>query len=529
VKSWPMVVGHPRTEPVLRVSGLTKSFGGVMVVDHVSFTIWPGEVVGLVGQNGSGKSTILKMLARFYRPDEGSFVAREGRSSGEGPSRLLHHNPSGIAFVHQDLGLVPSLSVVENLALGRGYPHHLRVLIDWRQAEAEARAILHQHGIPAEPGTLVEDLSLADRALLAIGRALGVAGATQTPLLVLDEPTASLPDAEVGRVLAAVGDVARRGGAVIFVSHRLDEVLQVASRVLVIRDGRLVADEPRRGLSHDRLLALMLGREFRRIVALPQSEPLGKVARLQIRGLSGRLLRNFSCSVAAGEILGVTGLLGSGKSELGRILAGAQVASAGWVAIDGQPVALRRPRDAVRVGIGYVPPDRRTQGGLSSMTATENLTLPDLRSFLRPLFHLLDHRAEEAATLDWMRRAGVVPRIPRRRFDTFSGGNQQKLVYGRWVRLSPKVLVLDEPTRGVDVGAVADLYQIIREQAAQGTAVLLLSSEWEDLPRVCHRIIVLDRGRAVVELRGKDRTLDSIVAAAYGHVGHRNGGGVTGS
>lgn len=519
-----MGAGRLGAEPVLRVDGLTKSFGGVVVVDHVSFAVWPGEVVGLVGQNGSGKSTLLKMLARFYRPDEGSFVAREGQDV-DPPSGLLHHDQPCIAFVHQDLGLVPSLSVVENLALGRGYPRHLGgTLIDWGRAEAEARAILRQHGIPDEPGTPVRDLSLADRALLAIGRALGVVDAARTPLLVLDEPTASLPDAEVGRVLTAVADVAGRGGAVIFVSHRLDEVLQVAGRVLVIRDGRLVADEPRHRLSHDRLLALMLGREFQRIVALPQSGPLRSTPRLQVQGLGGRLLRDFSCSVAEGEIVGVTGLLGSGKSELGRILAGAQPASAGRVLIDGRPLALRHPRDAVRAGIGYVPPDRRAQGGLLNMTATENLTLPDLRSFLRPFLRLLDHRAEEAATLDWMMRARVVPPSPRQRFDAFSGGNQQKLVYGRWVRLSPRVLVLDEPTRGVDVGSVADLYQIVREQAARGAAILLLSSEWEDLPRICHRIVVLDRGRIVAELSGPARTLDNIVAAAYGHVDHSDAG-----
>ena len=490
------------TDAVLRVNGLTKRFGGVTVVDHVSLAVGPAEVVGLVGQNGSGKSTLLKMLARFYRPDGGDFVIKGGK----------------IAFVHQDLGLVPSLSVTDNLALGRGYPRGPVGLIDWSRAEADAQAIIREHGIHAEPRTQVQNLSLADRALLAIGRALGAIGAAERPLLVLDEPTSSLPDKEVGRVLDAVVRIARRGGAVIFVSHRLEEIFQVADRVLVIRDGKLVADTPRVALTHDGLVALMLGREFERIVARAPAGPAGGTARLRVEGLTGRLVQDFTCSVRTGEIVGITGLLGSGKSELGSLLAGASAPSAGRVLVDGRPVTMRSPGDAIRAGIGYVPPDRRAQGGLLSMSATENLTLPNTRAFLRPFTRLLNLQAEEAATMGWMNRAGVVPPLPRQRFEAFSGGNQQKLVYGRSVRLMPKILVLDEPTRGVDVGAVADLYQIIREQAAGGAAVLLMSSEWEDLPRVCHRVIVLDRGRTVAELSGAQLTFEHIASVAYGHL-----------
>jgi ribose transport system ATP-binding protein len=505
-------------DAVLQVNGITKRFGGVSVVDRVSFAVWPGEVVGLVGQNGSGKSTLLKMLARFYRPDEGDFAIAGGNGHAERPRGALRRDEIRIAFAHQDLGLLPSLSVIDNLALGRGYPRGAVGLIDWPRAAADARAIIREHGIHAEPRTLVQDLSMADRALLAIGRALGAIGAAQRPLLVLDEPTSSLPDKEVGRILDAIAGIARQGGSVIFVSHRLDEVLRVADRVLVMRDGKLVADKPRAELTRDRLVALMLGRELERITARAPVEPAAGTARLEVEGLSGRLLRDFRCSIAGGEIVGITGLLGSGKSELGRILAGASTASSGHVFIDGRRVTIRCPRDAIRAGIGYVPPDRRTQGGLLSMSATENLTLPDTRSFLSPVTRLLNLKAEEAATVEWMKRARVVPLLPLQRFEAFSGGNQQKLVYGRSVRLSPKILMLDEPTRGVDVGAVADLYEIIRERAARGAAVVLMSSEWEDLPRVCHRVVVLDRGRRVAELNGGQLTFEHIAAVAYGHL-----------
>jgi ribose transport system ATP-binding protein len=497
--------------PVLRVRGLTKRFDGIAVVDDVSFEVHAGEVVGLVGQNGSGKSTTLKLLARFHNPDEGSFeVGATDAADGE----------VTVGFVHQDLGLVPSLTVTENLALGRGYPRRLGPVIDWPRAHREARDLLAAYGIRARPDTVVEQLSLADRTLLAIGRALLGVGAAKQPLLVLDEATSSLSDREVDRFLDAIVRIARDGGSVIFVSHRLDEVLRVADRVLVMRDGRLVADEARAELTRDGLVARMLGRQFARIVSghAPASrDAAGGPARLHVEDLSGRRLVDFTVRVAPGEIVGVTGLLGSGKSELARILAGAQVPAAGRISIDGAAVTLRTPRDAIRAGIGYVPPDRRTQGGVHGMTATENLTLPDTRSFLRPFTRLLDDRAERAATLDWMTRAGVRPRAPRQQFETFSGGNQQKLVYGRWIRLAPRILVLDEPTRGVDVSAVADLYDIIRGQASEGAAVVLMSSEWEELPEICHRVIVLDRGRTVAELAGPELTVDNIAAVAFGH------------
>jgi ribose transport system ATP-binding protein len=239
---------------------------------------------------------------------------------------------------------------------------------------------------------------------------------------------------------------------------------------------------------------------------------------VEFQSVSGRILSGVSGSIAPGEIVGVTGLLGSGKSELGRLLAGVSVPRAGRILIEGRPVTLASPRQGVRAGIGYVPPDRRRMGGIMTLSAIENVTLPDLRSFRR-FRHVpwLDKPAEAKATLDWMKLAGVVPQQPSQLFAEFSGGNQQKLVYGRWIRLSPRIFVLDEPTQGVDVGAIKDLYEIIRRHAASGAAVLLISSEWEDLPRICDRVIVLDRGSPVAELAGSELTEDSLTAAAFGH------------
>lgn len=505
------------SEVLLAVEGLTKAFDSVTVVDQVSFEVRSGEVVALVGQNGSGKSTLLKMIAGFYTPTQGTFRLPAHRSqprSGSDPQS----GGGRIAFVHQDLALVPDLDITENLALGEGLPRKRLGRVDWRRARARATDVIKEFGISGTPKTPVADLSPTDKALVAIGRALTRVRNAQGALLVMDEPTASLPEGEAQRVLGEVRRVVGRGAGVLYVSHRLQEVMSLADRVLVLRNGHLVASRPVGQLKRSELVELMLGRV---LASIPRREPgpaASSSALVKFQSVSGRILSQVSCSVAAGEIVGVTGLLGSGKSELGRLLAGVSEPRAGRILIDGQPAALASPRKAVRAGIGYVPPDRRHMGGIMNLSAIENVTLPDLRSFRR-FRHVpwLDKPAEAQATLDWMDLAGVVPPRPSQNFAEFSGGNQQKLVYGRWIRLSPRIFVLDEPTQGVDVGAIKDLYEIIRRHAESGAAVLLISSEWEDLPRICHRVIVLERGRIVAELADGELTEDSLTAAALGH------------
>jgi ribose transport system ATP-binding protein len=505
------------SDVLLAVEGLTKAFDGVTVVDHVSFEIRSGETVGLVGQNGSGKSTLLKMIAGFYSPNEGTFRT----SPRPGQPRADSYPGTGgapIAFVHQDLALVPSLDITENLALGEGLPRSRLGRVDWRRARARAAGIIEEFRISGTPKTLVSDLSPADKSLVAIGRALTRVRNVQDALLVMDEPTASLPEGEVGRVLDEVRRAVGRGAGVLYVSHRIQEVLSLADRVLVLRNGRLVASRTAAQLNRADLVELMLGRV---LTSIPKRQPgpaTDTPSLVEFQSVSGRILSRVSCSIAPGEIVGVAGLLGSGKSELGRLLAGLSAPRAGRILIDGQPIRLANPRQAIRAGVGYVPSDRHRMGGILTMSATENVTLPDLRSFRR-LQHVawLDKPAEANATREWMTLAGVVPQRPSQKFAEFSGGNQQKLVYGRWIRLSPRIFVLDEPTQGVDVGAIKDLYEIIRRHASTGAAVLLISSEWENLPRICNRVIVLDRGRLVAELGGSELSEDSLTAAALGH------------
>jgi ribose transport system ATP-binding protein len=495
-------------QPHLRIRHVSKAFDGVTVVDDVSLEIAAGEILGLVGPNGCGKSTIIKILSGFHRPEPGAEIRVGGHLlAPDSPRR-----EAGMAFVHQDLALVAGASVVENLALGVGFRIGLLWRIDWSAERKRAEELLATFGIRAEADTRIADMSPADVTLVAITRALSSLPHNRASLLVLDEPTSSLTDTEVRRVLHAIRQVAAEGSAVLFVSHRLDEVLDVAHRVNVMRDGQIVADRPTAGLTERDVVELMLGRPLERMVPEPESvspdAPL-----IEVRGLAGGRLQPIDIAVRPGEIVGVTGLLGSGKTELGRLLAGASPLSAGEILVAGRPCAFRSPADAIRAGISYVPPERRTQGGIPAFLARENITLPGLSSFWSGW--RLDSHRERTDAADWMGRTQVVPLDTERSFVTFSGGNQQKLVFAKWFRMNPKILVLDEPTQGVDVGAVRELYQLIQHAAADGRAVLLLSSEWDDLARICHRVIVLNRGRRSGELSGRDLTSDNIAALSF--------------
>jgi len=330
----------------------------------------------------------------------------------------------------------------------------------------------------------------------------------------MDEPTSSLGEEETARVLQAARKAAAAGVGVLFVSHRLDEVIAVTDRVLIMRDAVLVADRATSSLTKDQMIELMLGRTLESTIHKVRSSRSDHVV-LRVTNLTGRRLKGCSFDLHVGEIIGVTGLLGSGKSELGRMLFGIQTSVSGDIEVDGAKVTIASPKQAPKLGIGYVPPDRRALGGILNMTALENFTLPSLGSFVRRAF--LRRSREEAAVLAWMQKAKVVPPFPNQDFGLFSGGNQQRLVYGKWIHLSPRILVLDDPTVGVDVGAVRDLYEIIQEEAAKGCAILLLSAEWADLPRVCDVVLVLDQGRPVASLSGPALTADGIAAAAFGH------------
>ena len=493
-------------ESLLEVRGVSKAFGPTEALVDVDFDVRAGEIHALVGQNGSGKSTLVKILAGVYDPDAGSIAVEGGEFD---PRRAGEARLRGLRFVHQDLGLVDSVDVVENLALGRGYDLRFPRRISWRHERRQARAALGELGYDLDVRALAGALPASERTAIAIARALdGWQSAAR--LLVLDEPTASLPEAEVARLFDVIRTIRARGVGVIYVSHHLDEVLAIADRVTILRDGARVGTFAAEELDHERMVELIVGRgaaESGGQSASPAKGPASPDApseyepSLIVEDLSGAVLSGVSLRVGAGEIVGVAGLTGSGREELGPVLFGAAGRS-GSVSVAGRIVPADRPDLAIEAGLGFVPADRKSVGLVASMVVRENVTLADLRPYLRG--GLLRHRAERSDVDTWLGLLDVRPRDQTLGAMRLSGGNQQKVLLARWLRIRPRMLVMDEPTQGVDVGAKAEIHRRIVAAARDGAGVLVCSTDTAELVRVCDRVLVMQRGRIGAELLGRD-------------------------
>jgi ABC-type sugar transport system ATPase subunit len=476
---------------LLRVAGLSKSFPGLKALDDVSLQVAAGEIVSIVGQNGSGKSTLVKVLAGLHHPDPGAVVeVRDAAGDVRHPE--LH-------FIHQDLGLVPTLSTVENLDLGRRVGRATLLPVPTRREERAAAAAVARFGGTFDVRLPVGDLTAAERTIVAIARAMRDWSRPDC-VLVLDEPTAALPSAEVGRLFDAIRRVAASGAGVLFISHHLDEVMELSDRVVALRDGSVVANLPVGEVDRDRLVTLIAGRAVADVEIDHSTNAVSSA--LTAEGLAGGTLHGVDLRIAAGEIVGVSGLLGSGREDLGALLFGALARSAGDVRVGDAPVRAGDPRAAIRRSMAFVPADRRRHGAVMAMSMRENLTLPRLAP-LRRAIGRLDGRAERAEADTWVDAVGLQPALPDRPLELFSGGNQQKVVLAKWLRLAPQVLLLDEPTQGVDVGAKAAIYELLARAAQEGTAVLVSSSDTKELTLLCDRVLVLRHGRVCAEL-GRD-------------------------
>jgi ABC-type sugar transport system ATPase subunit len=478
-------------EPVLEVVGLGKSFAGHQALDGVSLTVRRGEVVALLGQNGSGKSTLVKILANVHRPDVG--VVRVGGVEGSG-SGALH-------FIHQDLGLISELSTVENLSLDPSNSAPILLPIRRRHESRRAKKLVERYGEGFDVHQPVGRLTPAQQAIVAIARAMN-GWAEGDNVLILDEPTASLQGDEVQALLAAIREVARAGTSVLFISHRLEEVTELADRVVVLRDGRKVHDVSATGLDATSLATLITGRELEGSNVLhPVSGTADPV--LVVQALGGMGVKELDLEISPGEVLGVAGGLGSGRERVAGLIFGAYPDRHGEVHVDGRKIPPGRPHGAQKLGLSLVPGDRHQRGGVLAHSVRENLVLPRLADLLRLRVHLRRHlEVREAA--GWAQQVELRPMQPERPLGLLSGGNQQKVVIARSLRLAPRVLVLEDPTQGVDVGAAAGIRQLVLEAARAGTAVLVCSSDNTDLVEMCERVLVLREGQLVAELRGDE-------------------------
>ena len=485
----------------LSIDSLSKTFPAQKALDNVDLELRAGEVHCLLGQNGCGKSTLIKILAGYYTPDPGSRATLNGESFSLGSTAA---RAQAVAFIHQDLGLVTELDAVDNLALGTHYSGTWWV--SPRRERKAAAALLAEFEVDLDPSRPLSAATPGELTMLAVVRAVAATDGAPS-LLVLDEPTASLPQHQVEQLFDLIERLRDRGAAVLYVTHRLREVFQIGDRVTVLRDGRRITTQDVASVDHDELVRLIIGREPTQFA--PPLPAVGTKVLLEASGVAGDLVSDFSVEVRAGEIVGVTGLIGSGYDQALGLTFGARDRTAGDVRVAGGVVRANRPDKAIKAGLAYAPADRKRLSTIPQWTSRENVTLPRL-PFLG-LARWLSAKMERQEVRPWIERLDVTPGDPDRVLALLSGGNQQKLVLARWLRMEADVLLLDEPTAGVDAGAKASIYDVLADIAAQGRAVVMSSSDAEELCAVCDRVLVMRTGAIRSVLTKGDLSVPRIV------------------
>lgn len=506
--------------PVLSVSNLSKTFGGARALRGVSFKVLPGEVHGLLGKNGSGKSTLVKILAGFHAPDAGGSLEFNGETVNL-PLKPGDYRRLGMSFVHQNLGLVPSLTVLENLRLVQ-LTTAKTAFINWPAERAAARAALTRFGLDFDPDQRVDKLTPVERALLAIVRAFeeieAARAITGKPgLVLLDEPTPFLPAEGVAKLFALVRSIAALGSSVIFISHDIDEVMEITDHITVLRDGEVAGELVTAKATHAQIVEMIVGRHI--AASAPRAAIIDRPVFARVENLAGKLLEPSELDVGKGEILGLTGLIGSGYEEVPYLLFGARPCRSGAIAIEGGTrieLSSLDPKGAIDRGFALLPGDRQGASGVDSLPIVDNMFLPDVSRFFKA------GRMQNGAMVREAHALGtafeVRPNDPGLKLSALSGGNAQKVLIARWMNRSPALLLLDEPTQGVDVGTREQIFAALRKAAAEGMSVICASSDAEQLAEICDRVLVFAKGRICNQLSGADVTKDGIAEACYASV-----------
>lgn len=494
----------PEKAPLLQANGISKAYPGVIALDRVSMHLCAGEVLAIIGENGAGKSTLMKSLAGIVQPDVGQVLLNGESVSLNGVQDATDH---GIALIHQELNLADNLDIAGNLFLGR--EHRRFGLLDNKTMRREAEVALKEVGLALAADTPVAGLSTGRQQLIEIAKAVS----TDAKVIIMDEPTASLSDQETQRLYEVVDRLSAKGVGIIFISHRLEEVKRLAHRVTVLRDGQNAGELARDEIEHDAMVKLMVGRDASNLYQY-EPRPLGETA-LQVNGLVTESYpeQRLSLEVKAGEIVGVAGLVGAGRTEMLRAIFGIDPALAGTVCLAGKAIAIHNPRQAIAAGLALVPEDRKTQGVVLSMSIRENTSMARLSQDATAGIMIHAHKERDLGNRMKDKLATKTPTIEQL-VGNLSGGNQQKVVLAKWLANEPKVLLLDEPTRGVDIGAKAEIYRIMEELAHEGVAILFVSSDLEEVLGISDRVLVMHEGKMTGELPRNELSAESVMALA---------------
>ncbi len=505
---------------LLEMKGIAKTFPGVIALNDVSLFVEYGEVHALMGENGAGKSTLIKVLTGIHQRDAGKILFERKRISPTGAAESLR---AGISTIYQELNLVPYLSVCENIFIGR--EPKTGGLIDWKTAEKRSREILSDMGLEeVDVNQPLRKQSVAIQQMVAIARAVSI----EAKLVVMDEPTSSLSEKEVRTLFRVIKKLKQRNIAIIFISHKLDEVLEICDRATILRDGRLVGQYAIEDLTKLKMVSLMIGRDATSILdkkkGVSGGREDGQVVLKTTNVSRARRTTEISIDLKGGEILGVAGLLGSGRTELARILFGDEMQDKGRIQISDKSVHMKSPREAIKLGLGFCSEDRKEEGIFPNMSVTDNMTMAILPQLSKS--GILSRKAQLRITETYIRKMNIVTSGPNQLMKELSGGNQQKVLLARWLCMDPILMILDEPTRGIDIAGKTEIENIITDLAGEGVAILMISSEMEELIRSCDRIAVLSEGRKVGELAAKEISEEHIMRMmAHGSAWRENANG----
>lgn len=494
-------------KPMLKMTKITKSFPGVKALEDVNLTAYGGEITALMGENGAGKSTLMKILSGVYKKDSGTIEidGEEVQITGIKEAESL-----GVTIIHQELSVLPNLTVAENIFLGNEKTNKFTGRIEKRLINERSKMFLEQIGCKIEPSTLVKNISVGEKQMIEIAKAL----TKNSKIIIMDEPTTALTDVETKKLFEVIKSLKEKGIAVIYISHRMEEIFAICDKVVVLRDGKYVGEERVKDINNDKLINMMVGRNIEE--QFPYKEYKKGQVLLEVKNLNyGNIVKDASLAVKAGEILGVAGLMGSGRTELAKTIFGEYKAASGEIYVEGKKVKINFTKDAISNGICYLSEDRKKEGLVLGMSVGRNMTLSNIEKYENK-FKRIDQNAESKDVEEYIKKLKVKTPSSAQLIKNLSGGNQQKVILAKWLLVAPKVLIIDEPTRGIDVGAKKEIYELLNELKSMGKAIIMISSDLPEVLGISDRIIVMSEGRISGELAREDANQESVMKLAVG-------------